>query len=252
MYFGIPPSLPDSAALYAGAKGQLVGALYEFAGNYGLSCGPVAEIEAECKQQLEAMLDEVMKQATDEISAAAHDRASAAGNFYLNPAIKVIPEPRGQLQPAVCTVTYTRKLDAIDDEDVPEKAIPACTVIGTRKDWAWTDYDADPNKEIEHQNWTGQPLEGNGLPPEPVMLRDLEPGESATAVRVLDRPAIAFEPGADPKVKLADGQYVLVHSDPSHWYVLLMGGDELKAYSSTYTGGAPVDQWIATEYGNQP
>jgi hypothetical protein len=134
---------------------------------------------------------------------------------------------------------------------VPEKWYPGCSLIGRRPQWHWHDYDA--KTDIENTDVTGQPLAGSGVPSKPVLLRELEPGESTTAVRVLDTPAIWFEPGADPKVKIegTQYQYAVVHSDYSHWYVLMMGGAELTAYGGQYTG-IQVDKWVTTEWGTEP
>jgi hypothetical protein len=248
MYFGIPPSLPNSSDLYAAAKGQMVDVVYEFAGSYNISCGP---LEEECKKQLAKMLDEVVAQAKTQMSKAAQASAASVGILWLNPEIVVVPEPRGTLQPAIFTTTFTRKPSATDDAAVPEKASPAYSLQGVRQDWHWHDY--DNKQDIEHTTVTGTPLTSSGGATAPILLKQLAPGESTTVVKVLDRPAIWFEPGADPTVKQSGNSNILisVHSDYSHWWVLMMGGAKLTAYGGQYAS-IQVDSWTTTQLGTQP
>jgi hypothetical protein len=153
MYFGIPPSLPNSSDLYAAAEGQLTDVLYEWAATHGLSCPDV--LEEECKEQLQKMLDEVVSEAKVQTSKAAQASAASVGFLWLNPEIVVVPEPRGTLQPAIFTTTFTRKPDATDDAAVPEQANPVYHLQGERQDWHWYDY--DNKQQIEHATVSGTP-----------------------------------------------------------------------------------------------
>ena len=71
-------------------------------------------------------------------------------------------------------------------------------------------------------------------------------------VKVLNRPAIWFEPGADPYVKLAGTNTLIqVHSEFSHWWVLMMGGAKLTAEAGPYAS-IKVDSWTTTQFGTEP
>jgi hypothetical protein len=239
MFFGIPPSLPDSKALYALAKGELVNVLYAYAEQHNISCGAAEE---QCKQMLADVLDEVLGEVEAEVSKAAKSGSAANGGFlWLHPDIKVVPEPKGTLQPAIFTITYTRLSSA--DADLPTDLLPTGCVYGRRPNWQWYDYDTKQHRTGAVE---GAPLYANAKAI-PVNLKTLAPGQSVTRIVVLGRPAVWFEPGADPVVDAAGPNQYLVHSDPSHYWVLMRGGAELTA--SLSCAGTAVDAWTTSATG---
>jgi hypothetical protein len=106
MYFGIPPSLPTAEEVIAAGKGELSAAVIAYGKSVGIDCGV---LEEQCKQAVGKALDEIQKHVEEAVSDSAKAESQASGGVLkLHPAIKVIPEPRGRLQPAVFRVTFTR------------------------------------------------------------------------------------------------------------------------------------------------
>ncbi|MCP4966070.1 MAG: hypothetical protein GY926_12650 [bacterium] len=101
---GVPPTLPSFSELMESAKGDIAAALTEQL--VGQVCdGPCADFAA---QFVEDALDDI----EDHFSDLATTQAQSGGwVLHLNPEIRVIPEPAGQLFPGSIEVRITRKLD---------------------------------------------------------------------------------------------------------------------------------------------
>lgn len=244
MAFGIPPDLPSSQELMALAKGELVDGVYALAAANGISCDV---LEEQCKEMMNKVLDEVLVRAEEEVSKATKNSVSSGGGvLYINPHIKVIPEPRGRLQPALFKVTYTRL--SASDEALPAECLTTAHVYGRRENWEWYDYDAKKK--------TSGTVDGfvfMGANSTPVNFKALAQGQSVTRIVVLGTPSKWFEPGADPYFGENDGTpgYVQVHSDPSHYWVLMRGGSTLTARLGGCAGDLVVDSWTTSDQGWQ-
>jgi hypothetical protein len=189
--FGIPPSLPNYAELFAAAKGDMVDAVYTMAVDAGVPCDGLAE--KACKDMMAQALDAVVDYTEEEVSKAAKSQAtSAGGQMYIDKSIVVIPEPQGQLRSAIFAVTYTRT--TAKATGLPTACQTVASVSSTRMDYTWWDFKAG---EQAHGDIVDAVL-FVGANPNPVNLAALKPGESVTRVVVLDTPNIWFPPGGNP------------------------------------------------------
>jgi hypothetical protein len=108
IYFGVPPTLPNSDQLKQAAKGELSALLVEAAKDLGIPCDEIGEAadvadkeEYTCESLAGELLDEVEKKLNEIFIQAA--AASAGLNFP--PGAVIRPAPQGQTTPPTVTVT---------------------------------------------------------------------------------------------------------------------------------------------------
>ncbi len=110
IYFGIPPSLPNSEELLAIAKGELSALLVEAANSLGIPCDEIGQLadaadkeEYTCETAASDIVDEVEKQ----LSALFTEAAAASAGISFPPGAIVKPAPEGQTTPPAITAVLT-------------------------------------------------------------------------------------------------------------------------------------------------
>jgi hypothetical protein len=190
-YLGIPPTMPSFSELAEAAKGDLKEIVIEAAAQSGvLDCG---EAQALCEEMAEKMLDKLLDEIEKEVSTSAVAAASSGSyQIWLNPAIKVIPEPASIFQPAVFNITFTRSANTA--APLPPNN---CTITGHlwgQRPYKW--YDGFNNQ------WKDEQISGPVMNPvtQSFDLTLLAPGESKTVVISLPYLAEYYLPGQAPEL----------------------------------------------------
>jgi hypothetical protein len=188
--YGVPPTMPKFADFADVAKGELKEFLIKTAFDQtGVDCNLV---QAECEEMLDKLLDKMLDEIQLAASKAAVEGASSGGwVMWINPAIKVIPEPAGGRLTATFTMKVTRNPHP-NSPPPPASCTTSAHVWGSKAHYEWMDY-----KKNEPQ---AGPVTGEVMIPkqETFDFSDLEPGESTKAIIVLDTINTWFPPGGNP------------------------------------------------------
>ncbi len=199
-YVGLPPSLPNYEQLVEVGKGQAVDfAAQQIEEQTGLPCPDV------CKEQIRNMLDETISQVeylvADNNSCISESDAHNQGFEPLcipSPPIRAVPEPRGQVQPALLTVEVSMKADAVSMA-LPDPALFKTACLVAVQSQAQNDYWIGKGILIDPYyattQWQGASISGELYPtmakPTPV----LTPGESTQLTFVLEPRRGQYPPG---------------------------------------------------------
>jgi hypothetical protein len=108
IYFGVPPTLPNSDQLKQAAKGELSALLVEAAKDLGIPCDDIGEAAAAadkeeytCESLAGELLDEVEKKLNEIFIQA----AAASAGLSFPPGAVIRPAPQGQTTPPTVSVT---------------------------------------------------------------------------------------------------------------------------------------------------
>ncbi|MCP3975060.1 MAG: hypothetical protein GY720_11275 [bacterium] len=164
---GVPPTMPSFNELMQAAKGDIAAALTDAL--IGQVCdGPCADFAA---QFVEDALDDIEEHFSELATAQAQ---SGGWVLWLNPDIRVIPEPAGRLFPGSIQATVTRKVDGIlVGSQIPEECFAELVTEGSGP-ISWTE---KQGKSHVDEQVTGPVFKANRVR---IDLTKLDPGDSVT------------------------------------------------------------------------
>ncbi len=220
-YVGIPPTMPKFSDLVEAAKGDLKDWIIEVASKTVLDCG---EAQAVCNKLADEMLDAMIDTLEKEASKAATAQAKSGGyTLYINPKIKVVPEPAGTLSPTVFQITLTRT--------AAPSTMTSCKVTGQVAGTTVTSWDADDGFHT-NEKVTADLMSGIIN----VDVTGMKAGQSKTATLVLTKLTDVFLPGQPPW----KGSYINPEYDPSTWVFFFSPSVVTTRVSTPCTwGGSP-------------
>ncbi len=164
---GVPPSLPSFRELADAAKGDIAAALAKKL--VGEACGAIP-----CEQFAEQFIADALDDIEAHFSTLATTQAQSGGwVLLLNPEIRVIPEPAGQLFPGSVSVRVTRKPTGVPGPDTPTFCAATLWTDGSGK-LSWRDKYGDQHTDEVVTGAVFASASGGAN------LSDLGPGESLT------------------------------------------------------------------------
>lgn len=189
--YGVPPTMPKFEELVELGKGEVRDVIVTYLTDKGIiDCGV---LQAQCDDLAKELIDELMDQMQVAATQAATQAAMSGSQWvlYIHPGIYVIPEPAGTMSPAIFEIKITRS-STFGAPPPPASCTYTGNVFGTKAHYEWQNY----FKGV----WQKGPVYGNVMKSDSVKvdLSKLEPGESATAVLMLDKVAEFYPEGQNP------------------------------------------------------
>ncbi len=211
--YGIPPTMPKFDAVVSAAKGELRDAVKkavrEQMKDAGLDCDETGVFSAECEKLVEKEMNDALDAIEEKVGELSVESAGSGENWYLylNPAIKVIPEPASTLQGPVFDVTITKTKGG---KNPPTCAVGA-SARGIIHDYSWWDYVQDTKR-------VGETVSGDAFLPVSTTFdpAGMNVGDSRSFNVALNSIAEWYPPGSSKSYsQKVDG----------HWVVFLTGED---------------------------